>query len=57
MVDPETDYTEDSLVEQPTIDLFEELGWDTVNAYNETLTSGSSPGGRGNRPGPVDHCV
>ena len=30
-------YTEDQLVEQPAIKLFEELGWDTANAYNETL--------------------
>jgi type I restriction enzyme, R subunit len=30
-------YTEDQLVEQPAIELFEELGWDTVNAYYETL--------------------
>jgi type I restriction enzyme R subunit len=30
-------YTEDQLVEQPAIRLFQELGWDAVNAYNETL--------------------
>lgn len=30
-------YTEDQLVEQPAIKLFEELGWETVNAYHETL--------------------
>jgi len=30
-------YTEDQLVEQPAIRLFEELGWETVNAYYETL--------------------
>ena len=30
-------YTEDQLVEQPAIQLFRELGWDTVNAYGETL--------------------
>ncbi|MDQ6878400.1 MAG: type I restriction endonuclease subunit R [Candidatus Dormibacteraeota bacterium] len=30
-------YTEDQLVEQPAIDLFEELGWESVHAYNETL--------------------
>ena len=30
-------YTEDQLVEQPAIKLFEELGWETVNAYSETL--------------------
>ena len=30
-------YTEDQLVEQPAIKLFEELGWEHVNAYHETL--------------------
>jgi len=30
-------YTEDQLVEQPAIELFEEIGWETVNVYYETL--------------------
>ena len=30
-------YTEDQLVERPGIELFEELGWDHVNAFYETL--------------------
>jgi type I restriction enzyme, R subunit len=30
-------YSEDELVEQPAIALFEELGWDHVGAYHETL--------------------
>jgi type I restriction enzyme R subunit len=30
-------YTEDELVEQPAIALFEELGWDHIDAYHETL--------------------
>ncbi len=30
-------FTEDQLVEQPAIQLFEELGWETINAYHETL--------------------
>src|ERR1700674_3300340 len=30
-------YTEDQLVEKPAIHLFEELGWESVNAYYETL--------------------
>jgi type I restriction enzyme R subunit len=30
-------YTEDSVVEQPAIALLGELGWQTVNAYTETL--------------------
>ncbi len=28
-------YTEDALIEQPTIRLFEELGWETANCYEE----------------------
>jgi len=34
---PSGPYTEDQLVEQPAIELFEELGWAAVNAYHETL--------------------
>jgi type I restriction enzyme R subunit len=30
-------YSEDELVEQPAIALFEELGWQHINAYHETL--------------------
>jgi type I restriction enzyme R subunit len=30
-------YSEDQLVEQPAIQLFAELGWDTVNAYGEVM--------------------
>ena len=30
-------FTEDQLVERPAIELFEQLGWDHVNAYHETL--------------------
>jgi type I restriction enzyme, R subunit len=30
-------FTEDQLVEQPAIVLFDELGWDPVNAWSETL--------------------
>jgi len=37
-------YTEDQLVEQPAIKLFEELGWETVNAYQETLGSDGTLG-------------
>lgn len=37
-------YTEDQLVEQPAIKLFEELGWETVNAYHETLGSDGALG-------------
>ncbi len=31
------DYTEDSLIEKPTIVLFAELGWEIANCYNETF--------------------
>lgn len=34
---PSRRYTEDQLVEQPAIRLFEELGWESVNAYYEKL--------------------
>jgi type I restriction enzyme R subunit len=34
---PPGKYTEDQLVEQPAVKLFEELGWDSVNALRETL--------------------
>jgi len=30
-------YTEDNLVEQPTIALFAELGWQTANCFYETF--------------------
>ena len=30
-------YSEDELVEQPAIALFEQLGWDHIDAYHETL--------------------
>ncbi len=39
-----TGYTEDSLVEQPAIALLSELGWETVNAYNEFDHGASSLG-------------
>ncbi len=38
-------YTEDALVEQPAIQLFSELGWETGNLYQE-WASGSSTEGR-----------
>jgi type I restriction enzyme, R subunit len=30
-------YTEDRSVEQPAIDLFQQLNWETYNAYDEVL--------------------
>jgi len=41
-------YTEDALVERPTIDLLAELGWETVNAYHE-FDHGASTLGRETR--------
>ncbi len=41
-------FTEQQLVEIPAIEVFEDLGWDTVNAYNETLGSEGTLG-RDNR--------
>jgi type I restriction enzyme R subunit len=34
---PSGRYSEDQLVEQPAISLFEELGWEAINAYHELL--------------------
>ncbi len=47
-----SDYTEEYLVEQPAIELFAELGWQTVSALEETFGSAEPsaqpfPGGRG----------
>lgn len=33
------DYTEDALVEQPAIELFRQLDWDTANCYDETYAA------------------
>jgi type I restriction enzyme R subunit len=34
-------YTEDALVEQTTINLFTELGWQTLGCYSETFEEDS----------------
>ena len=40
-----SDYTEDHLIEQPAIQLMEhELGWDSVNAYDEWASGASNLG-------------
>ena len=39
-------YTEDALVEQPAIELFEKLGWETYNGFSEFEQAGGSPLGR-----------
>lgn len=38
------DYSEDTLIEQPAIALFESLGWETGNLYGEWTGSSSSEG-------------
>ena len=37
-------YTEDQLVEQPAIQLFADLGWQTLSARDETLGPGGALG-------------
>ena len=37
-------YTEDQLVEQPAIGLFEAIGWQTLSAMEETFGAGSTLG-------------
>jgi len=50
------EYTEDSLVEQPAIALFGELGWETANCFYESFNDSpsplSSPKGRGTEDSP-----
>ena len=38
------EYSEDNLVEQPVIKLFESLGWDTINAYEEAYGANGTLG-------------
>ena len=38
------DYSEDSLVEQPAIELFRELGWQTANCFFEKFTENGTLG-------------
>ncbi|MEW5736353.1 MAG: type I restriction endonuclease subunit R [Thermodesulfobacteriota bacterium] len=45
---PPAGYTEDALVEKPAIELFSQLGWETVKAYGE-FDHGPSTLGRENR--------
>ncbi|MDZ7694016.1 MAG: type I restriction endonuclease subunit R [Balneolaceae bacterium] len=37
-------YSEDIQVERPAIDLFDELGWETINAYEEVLATDEDEG-------------
>ena len=43
-VSPPDDYSEDALIEQPAIELFEELGWEAENCFHETFGSNSTLG-------------
>ena len=38
-----TGYQEDDLIEQPAVELFEDLGWETYNGYNEFAEADGSP--------------
>ena len=44
MPPPPKDYSEDSLVEQPAIQLFAEMGWQTVSALEEVFGVGGTLG-------------
>jgi hypothetical protein len=48
-----SDYTENSLVEQPAIELLSSLGWDTANCFYETF----GPQGTLGRETPYDVVV
>ena len=37
-------YSEDELIEQPAIELFDELGWQTINAFYESFGTGGTLG-------------
>ena len=41
-----TDYSEDTLVEQPAIALFEELGYETANCFHESVGTDNATYGR-----------
>lgn len=37
-------YSEDSLVEQPAVELFNDLGWEIANCYQETFGANGTLG-------------
>ncbi|MGD0954401.1 MAG: type I restriction endonuclease [Methanotrichaceae archaeon] len=39
-----SDYSENTLIEQPAIDLFADLGWQTMNCFYEKFGPGGSIG-------------
>lgn len=46
MVEPNSDFSEDTLVEQPAIALFEELGYKSANCWHEKVGASDSSYGR-----------
>jgi len=40
------DYSEDTLIEQPAIELFRSMKWDAANCFHEFEQAGGSPLGR-----------
>ncbi len=40
------EYSENSLIEQPAIELFKAFGWQTANCFHEFEQSGGNPLGR-----------
>jgi type I restriction enzyme, R subunit len=46
---PANDYTEDTLIEQPAIELLRELGWTPANLYNETCGENGTEGRKSKR--------
>jgi type I restriction enzyme R subunit len=45
---PARDYTEDALIEQPAIELMQELGWTPANLFKETLGPNGTEGRKNN---------
>ena len=43
---PPSDYSEDALIEQPVIHLFQDLHWETANCFDETFLPGGGTLGR-----------
>jgi len=44
-----SDYSEDALIEQPAIEVFQDLGWETANCFNEKCGGARSTLGRETR--------
>src|SRR6266496_2247616 len=46
---PSHEYTEDALIEQPAIELLDELGWEPANLFRETFGLDGTEGRKNNR--------